>query len=102
MVLVDHRGGNHEPDRARLFQLLDQFGKGGTAGRLFVDQLLDGLGRHVEDHAFVACRQEPADHVGAHAPQSDHSKLHVRLLQTSDVTKSRFKPVSTLPPRATS
>ena len=82
--LVDDRGGNHEPDCARLLELLDQVGKRGGAGRLFVDQLLDGLGRHVEDHAFVAVGEEPADHVGAHAAESDHSKLHVRLLLPSE------------------
>ena len=76
MVLVDHRRGNHEPDRTRLFQFLDEISKRRTAGRLFVDELLDGLGGHIEDHALVAPRQEPANHVGAHAPQSDHSKLH--------------------------
>ena len=52
--------------------------------RLFLDQLLDRLGRHVEDHALVSVREEPADHVGAHPAQSHHSKLHVRLLQTSE------------------
>ena len=74
--LVDDRGGNHEPDRARLLQLLGQVGERGAADRLFLDEFLDGLGRHVEDHAFMAVGQEPADHVGAHPPESDHSKLH--------------------------
>ncbi len=78
--LVDDRGGNHQPDRARLFQLLGQLRKRRTADGLLVDELLDGLGRHIEDHALVAARQKSADHVGAHPPQSDHSKLHERLL----------------------
>ena len=99
--LVDDRRGNHQPDRARLFELLGQVRQRGAADRLFVDQPLDGLGGHIEDHAFVAAGEEPADHVGAHAPQTDHSKLHVQLLQTSEGSQSRFKTVSTLPLGAT-
>ena len=34
-------------------------------------------------HSWPFC-EEPADHVGAHPPESDHSKLHVRLLQMSE------------------
>jgi len=30
----------------------------------------------VEDDAFVAAADQPANHVRTHPPQSDHSKLH--------------------------
>ena len=99
--LVDDRGGDHEPDRARLLQLLGEVGKRGAAERLFVDHFLDGLGRHIEDHAFMAVCEEPADHVGAHPSESDHSKLHVRFLQTSE-WPNRARVALTLPSGATS
>ena len=98
---VDNCGRNHEPHRAWLFQFLGQLRKRGTPGRLFVDELLDGLGRHIEDHALVAACEEPADHVGAHPPQSDHSKLHEWLLPPSK-RSNRARTVLTLPLRATS
>ena len=99
--LVDDCRGHHEPESPGLFQLLHKICKGRAADRLLVDKLLDRLWRHVENDAFVAVSQEPPHHVGAHSPQSDHSKLHMRFLQTIE-RSNRLRLVLTLPLCATS
>ena len=73
---VDDGGGDHEPDGARLLQLLDEVGERGCAGGFFFGEFFDGFGEHVEDDAFVAAADEAANHVGAHAAEADHSELH--------------------------
>ena len=77
---VDDRGRHHQPDRARLRQLLHEVGERGGADRLLLDEPGDGLGRPVEDDAVVAAADQPANHVRPHPSESDHSELHGVLL----------------------
>src|SRR6266536_2364321 len=74
--LVHHRRGHHEPDRARLVELLHEIHERGRPDRLVLHQLLHRLRRHVEDHALVAAFDEPPHHVCAHTAESDHYELH--------------------------
>ncbi len=67
---------DHQPDRARPFQLAHEILQVGGACRLFLNELFHGLRRHIEDHAVVASPEEPPRHVGAHSSKADHSKLH--------------------------
>src|SRR5271165_6572869 len=73
---VDHGGGNHEPDGARLAELLNEFVQRAGARGAFGGELLDGVGAAIVDHGLVAVFLQPADHVGAHSSETDHSELH--------------------------
>src|SRR5271165_5129162 len=73
---VDNRGGNHEPDGAGFAEFLDEFVERAGAGGAFGGELLDGVGAAIVDHGLVAVFLQPADHVGAHSSETDHSELH--------------------------
>ena len=75
--LVHDSRRDHQPDRSRLFQFLDEVLQRGRSHRLFLDQFFHRFRRHVEDHALVPSLEEPSHHVRAHPSESDHSELHV-------------------------
>src|SRR5471030_2965719 len=77
---IDHAGRHHHPDDT----WLDQF-----PHQLFLRRYprhrrrgdgLQGLAVRVEGDAFVTTRRQAAYHVGAHAAQTYHPKLHMSLL----------------------
>ena len=78
--LVNDRRRHHQPDRPRRAELADKLGQRGCADGLLGDECRHGSRRPVEHHAVVAAGDQPADHVGAHPPQSDHSQLHSMVL----------------------
>ena len=86
--LVDHAGRDHQPDGARLRQLLDELGQRGRADGFLLHQLGDRLRGHVVHDAFVPAPHEPAHHVRAHPAEADHSQLHA-LSSSTDVTIGR-------------
>jgi hypothetical protein len=62
---------DHQPECARLLQLLDEVRERSGPNHLW---------RPVEDHAVMASFEKPAHHVGPHPAESDHSELHRCLL----------------------
>ena len=82
---VHHRrsgigGGHHHPRGAGRLERGDELVEvGGTGdGVALGSQRRDGIGAHVVDHAGVAVTHEATHQVGAHAPETDHSELHLR------------------------
>ena len=66
-------GGNHQPDGARLAQLLDEIAERINADRALIDHSLDRFSAAVvADHPMTAAHQT-FGHVGAHATQPDHA-----------------------------
>ena len=76
---VHGRGRHHQPNRPRFLQLRHEIRERRRTNRLLLNQTGDGLRRAVVDDALVPLLHEPADHVGAHAAQADHSELHRKL-----------------------
>ena len=92
--LVDRRlrrvaVGEHDPDRARRLERLDDVGElpdrlGALSGQLL------GLGvGAVPHHDAVTAAQQPARHVAAHAAQPDHRYVHLVLLVMPGKTRRR-------------
>ena len=81
---VHDSGRDHQPDDPRRRELVDQIGERRRRDGAVLCELLDRLRRTVEDHALMTGRKKAAGHVGAHAPESNDSKLHSRLLQSAD------------------
>ena len=77
---IDHRGGHHEPHDAGFRESCNEVTKLRCARSAFAGQTVHRRWCHVVDHAVVAAVHEPANHVGAHAPEPDHPQLHSRLL----------------------
>ena len=73
------RRGDHHPDGTRAFERRDELLQRVGAPCALGLELCDGVGADVEDDAVVPVAHEPAHDVGAHAPQSDHSELHLVL-----------------------
>jgi hypothetical protein len=67
---------DHEPERARLFQLAHEVRGRGRADRPFPRQIRDRLWRHIEDHALMAAFDKSPDHIGTHPAEANHRKLH--------------------------
>jgi hypothetical protein len=67
---------NHDPDRARRFQLLHQrierFRRHGPVAR----HRVDGSGHHVVDDALMSRTHEPPRDVRPHPSEADDSQLH--------------------------
>ena len=61
---------------ARRFELRDEVVERRSAGGALAGELLDGVRAAVVHDAGVAVLHEAPDHVGAHAPEADHSELH--------------------------
>ena len=74
--LVRHSGRNHDPRSAGLFQFCGEFLERGGADRTVFDQRRHGVRMCVIDNASVSVPHEAPHDVGAHASESDHSKLH--------------------------
>ena len=74
--LVRHSGRNHNPRSAGLFQFCGEFLERGGADRTVFDQRRHGVRMCVIDNASVSVPHEAPHDVGAHASESDHSKLH--------------------------
>ena len=69
-------GRDHDPDRARLRQLLDELRDGeGRLGALHRD-LPRLLGRPVVGHDLVAVAKQAANHVRAHPAEADEADAH--------------------------
>ena len=83
--LVDRRlrrvaVGQHDPDRPRRRERLDDVGElPDRLGALGAELLGLGVGA-VPDHHAVAAAQQPPRHVAAHAAQPDHRYVHLVLL----------------------
>ena len=75
----DERGRHHDPDVARALEradeLLQRVRRRATPS---ASSAAIGVAVHVVGDALVAGRHEPAHHVGAHPPESDHAELHRR------------------------
>jgi hypothetical protein len=68
--------GHHQPDNARLRQILDKVRERSGAHGFLFDQFGHRLGRPIEYHALMAALQKPANHVRSHSTKTDHSELH--------------------------
>src|SRR4051794_37842861 len=97
---VDDRGRDHDADAPRLLELRDEVLHRLGAGRALALERGDRVGADVVDDAVVAAAHQPADHVGPHAPQSDHAHLHLRppgrLVVRRTVAPSYPAPVRTI------
>jgi hypothetical protein len=78
---VDGGCRDHQPDGPRRESFFTRSASDEGADGLVLGELGDRVRRAIEDHALMAAGEQPPGHVGAHAPKSDHSKLHSRLLQ---------------------
>ena len=74
---IDRGRGHHDPGGAWLGKLRHEILGRVGAGRAVLLQASHGGGIGVIDDARMPVAHEPPDHVGAHAPQTDHSKLHL-------------------------
>ena len=70
--------GHHDPGHAWLSELYGEIIEREGAGCPLACELADVVGVPGEGDALVAAPQQPADHVSAHATQTDHSDLHGR------------------------
>ena len=71
-------GRDHDPDRARLLELLDQLRDGeGRLGALLRD-VPRLLGRPVVGHDLVTVAKQAANHVRAHPAEADEADAHGR------------------------
>jgi hypothetical protein len=59
---------DHEPDRAWFVGSADQIAERGGANGLFLDHVLDGIVRTVEDDTLMPVFEESAHHVGPSGP----------------------------------
>lgn len=71
--LVDHRGGHHQPHRARFLQLRDQIFKRRGTCHAFLLQLVHRGRLYVVSDALLTALRQAAHHVRAHASQSNHA-----------------------------
>jgi glucose-6-phosphate isomerase len=75
-LLRDLAGRHHDPRiagrRQRRGELVERCGARGALRH----EPVDGVDVHVVDDAVVPVSHEPPNDVGAHAPESDHAKLH--------------------------
>ena len=75
--LIDHRGGNHHPDRARRAQFRDELVDRPAAGGAVLLQRRNRGGIDVVDDARVPAAHEPAHHARSHPSEADHAELHL-------------------------
>src|SRR5579862_911016 len=93
--IVDSRGRNHQPDGARLRELADEILNRSRAAGALAHQLLHIRRIQIEHDTLVSAPGQPPNHIGPHAAESNHSKLHSRELLLS------FFPILTAPPAIT-
>ena len=74
--LVYHGRRHHDPGRPRPGQFGDEVVHIGGADGTFLLHCLDRIRAHIEDHALVPRAHQSPHHVGAHAPQTNHTQLH--------------------------
>src|SRR4030095_2953504 len=77
---IDDARRDHEPDDARLAELLDEGVQRRGAARPVADERLYGGRRDVVHHAGVAPAEQTTHHVRTHATQPDHADLHFPVL----------------------
>jgi len=70
---------NHDPRVAGLFEFGDKIRECGRPPGTLVLELADGVRVRVVNHTLVSVAENPANHVRAHSPESDHSELHSAL-----------------------
>src|SRR5258707_11638412 len=89
---VHDRGRDHQPDRARFFELAHKILERRRSDCLVFYQFFNYLWRPVEYHAIVAVLNEPPHHVRSHPSKTDHSELHRTLLfpKTHWIVEIRF------------
>ena len=68
--------GDHDPRRAGLRELRDEFLERRGADGPLGDELGDALGAAVVDDAGVTGIHQAADHIAAHSAQTNHAQLH--------------------------
>ena len=73
---VDERSGHHDPHVPRGGEVVDEVGERRRTGDTLAVQLADRIGVDVVADALVPRLVQASDHVGSHAPESDHSQLH--------------------------
>jgi hypothetical protein len=76
----------HQPDRARCIELLDELAERARSSRPGARQLLYACGLRIEHDAVVSTLQQAAHHAAAHASKTDHSELHM------DKPTNKFEP----------
>src|SRR5207302_3434882 len=67
----------HHPDRPRRRHFLDKLFERGCSFSSLIGHLLNVLGMSVEDDALMLGPQQAQAHIAPHAPEADHSDLHV-------------------------
>jgi hypothetical protein len=73
---IDHRHGDHEPDRPGRRQALHEIGKGRGAHRAVRDERFDRGGRAIEGHALMPRGEQPPRHPRSHPAEADHPERH--------------------------
>jgi hypothetical protein len=74
--VVDHGGGDHQPDRPGPVQLLHQLVEREGPHRPLPDQRIHRFRVDVIRDALMPPAHQATDHVGPHPTQADHSELH--------------------------
>src|SRR5437868_1538694 len=88
---VNNCRGDHQPDRPRFLQLRHEVLERGASFRFLHDEFTYYLWRPIENDTLVAASKQPSDHVCSHASQTNHSKLHKRLLCRSRMPDGLLK-----------
>src|SRR6185436_3049188 len=71
---------HHDPDRPRRLEFRVKIFERVAARGAFAGQLLNALGAHIPHHTFMTAAHQSSHHVGAHAAETNHSKLHAFIL----------------------
>ena len=75
-VVGDLARREHDPDRARLLQLVHEIGKVAARRGSLTGQTAHRLGAFVVDDAAMAGSHQPPHDVAAHPAKADHTELH--------------------------
>src|SRR5262249_16513104 len=89
-VFGDLAGGQHQPDRARGTQLVDESVQTLGADRAVTTQGGNSIGVMIVDHRLMAVLHKAACDVAAHASETNHADLHVTNPDQTSAANPKF------------